>query len=169
MFFRFILKIIKISETSEREREKEKVHFGGYIQPCVRVDQVGTHDGTIADRYLPILMTSPRCWHNGVRSDASGRPRWPTGLLVGEPVPPPSIPPPPHPTECVQRGWGKVRVGPLSLFLAHFIVVGNRGLAQLPLKVELEGELQVALHTHTHRLCVKLAIRNLHTQNNKCT
>lgn len=73
------------------KKKKNQVRLGCYIQRRAQVDQVGTGDGTIADRYFPILMTSLRCWHDGIQSDASGRPRWPTGMLVGEPVPfPPS-------------------------------------------------------------------------------
>lgn len=71
--------------------KKNQVHLGCYIQRCARVDQVGTGDGTIADRYLSILMTSLGCWHDGIQSDASGRPRWPTGMSVVEPAPSPTL------------------------------------------------------------------------------
>ncbi len=81
--------------------------------------EVGPGDGTIADRYLPFLMTSLRCWHEGIQSDASGRPRWPTRMLVGEAVPSPSS----LSGSCRAEGSWLV-VG----FLTHFIVVGNGGL-----------------------------------------
>lgn len=44
--------------TVREEKKKNQVRLGCYIQRCARVDQVGAGGGTIADRYLPILMTS---------------------------------------------------------------------------------------------------------------
>lgn len=106
----FILKITNFPETNVRERGKKKsqVRLGCYIQRCARVHQVGTGDGTIADRYLPILMTSLRCWlkWHPIRCVWSP-PRWPTGMLVGEPVP---SPPPFH-------------VGPEGLRVGRLVVV----------------------------------------------
>lgn len=74
-------------------------------------------------------MTSLRCWHDGIQTDAS------EFLLESRALPLLS--------NWVLKGWG-LSVACL-LLLTHFIVVGNGGLTQLSLEVQLQGELKVTL------------------------
>lgn len=127
-FFIYIPKKLNLQKLL-REKKNNQVRLGCYIQRCARVHRVGACDGTIADWYLPILMTSLRCWHDGIQTDASESLQESRAL--------------PLLSNWVLKGWG-LSVAWL-LLLTHFIVVGNGGLTQLSLKVQLQGELKVTL------------------------